>query len=56
MIGVEAKGNEKLYEYGIGDFYWKFLEEVEDASKLNDAEKYWIDYLGCTELGLNKKR
>ena len=44
MVGVEAKGNEKLYEYSVGDFYWKVIEEVADASKLNEAEKYWIEY------------
>lgn len=56
MIGVEAKGNEKLYEYGVADFYWKLLEEINDADKLNDAEHYWIEYWGCLEKGLNKKR
>ena len=56
MIGVEPKGNEKLYEYKVGDFYWKVLEEVDDANKLNEAEKYWIDYWCCLEKGLNKKK
>lgn len=40
MIGVDAKGNEKLYEYTVDQFYWKVLEEVDDANKLNEAEKY----------------
>lgn len=56
MIGVEPKGNEKLYEYKVGDFYWKVIEEVDDANKLNEAEKYWIDYWCCLEKGLNKKK
>ena len=56
MIGVEPKGNEKLYEYTIDKFYWKVLEEVDDANKLNEAEKYWIDYWCCLEKGLNKKK
>lgn len=56
MIGVDAKGNEKLYEYQVGDFYWKVLEEVEDSKELNDAEKYWIEYWCCLEKGLNKKK
>lgn len=56
MVGVDSKGNEKLYEYGISDFYWKVWEEVEDPNKLNEAEKYWIDYWCCLEKGLNKKR
>ena len=56
MIGVEPKGNEKLYEYKIEDFYWKVIEEIDDANKLNEAEKYWIDYWCCLEKGLNKKK
>lgn len=56
MIGVEPKGNEKLYEYKVSDFYWKVIEEVDDANKLNEAEKYWIDYWCCLEKGLNKKK
>ena len=56
MIGVESKGNEKLYEYKPNQLRWRLLEEVSDRSKLNDREKYWIEFFGCKEWGLNKKR
>ena len=56
MIGVESKGNEKLYEYKPNQLRWRLLEEVSDRSKLNDREKYWIEFFGCKEWGLNKKK
>lgn len=53
MIGVEAKGNERLYEYGPDDFEWSVVEFKE--GNLDSDERYWIDYYGCKEIGLNKK-
>ena len=53
MIGVEAKGMERLYEYRPDDFEWSVVEFKE--GNLDSDEKYWIDYYGCKEIGLNKK-
>lgn len=54
MIGVEAKGGEKLYEWRPEDFWWSVLEECENK-ELNDREKYWIEFYACKEVGLNKR-
>lgn len=53
MLGVEAKGTERLYEYGPDDFEWSVVEFKE--GNLDSDEKYWIDYYKCREIGLNKK-
>ena len=53
MLGVEAKGSERLYEYGPDDFEWSVVEFKE--GNLDSDEKYWIDYYKCREIGLNKK-
>ena len=53
MLGVEAKGTERLYEYGPDDFEWSVVEFKE--GNLDSDEKYWIDYFKCREIGLNKK-
>lgn len=56
MIGVESSGGEKLYEdHLIEDFYWEVVERVNDRRLLNERERWWIDWYGCTEIGLNKK-
>lgn len=53
MIGVEFRGNEKVYNYRPEDFYWSVIEfEPQD---LNESEHYWIEFYGCKEKGLNKK-
>ena len=54
MIGVDTVGNERLYEYRPDDFWWTIVEE--NPKNLNESEHYWIEYFGCTEKGLNKKR
>lgn len=54
MIGVDTVGNERLYEYRPDDFLWTIVEE--NPENLNESEHYWIEYFGCTEKGLNKKR
>ena len=38
MIGVDAKGSEKLYKYRPEDFYWTVIER--DPKDLNEAERY----------------
>ena len=53
MIGADAKGAEKLYNYRPEDFYWSVIEF--DSKDLNDSEHYWIEFFGCKERGLNKK-
>lgn len=53
MIGIDAKGNEKLYKYRPEDFYWTVIER--DPKDLDEAERYWIEFFGCKEKGLNKK-
>ena len=53
MIGVDVKGNEKVYNYRPEDFYWTIVEY--DCKDLNDREHYWIEYFGCKEKGLNRK-
>lgn len=54
MLGVEAKGSERLYEYRPDEVTWEVIE-FKDGN-LNADEKYWIDYFKCKEIGLNKKR
>lgn len=54
MIGADTKGNEKLYKYRPEDFYWTVLET--GTSDLNKAEKYWIEFYCCKEVGLNLRQ
>ena len=54
MLGVEAKGTERLYDYRPDDMTWEVVEFKE--GNLDSDEKYWIDYFKCREIGLNKKR
>jgi hypothetical protein len=50
MLGVDNKGNEKLYKYSDpGLFVWEVVEEVGDRSKLDERERYWIEFYGCKE-------
>ena len=53
MLGVEAKGTERLYDYRPDEVTWEVVEFKE--GNLDAAEKYWIDYYKCREIGLNKK-
>lgn len=53
MIGVDSKGGEKLYKYRPEDFYWSIIER--DCKDLNESERYWIEFYGCKEIGLNRK-
>lgn len=54
MVGVDSKGSEKLYEYGPDQLGWRVIEEV-GRDKLNEREKYWIEFFGAKEYGLNKR-
>ena len=53
MLGVEAKGTERLYEYGPDELTWEVVEFKE--GNLDSDERYWINYYKCREIGLNKK-
>lgn len=53
MVGVDSKGGEKLYKYRPEDFYWSVIER--DCKDLNESERYWIEFYGCKEIGLNRK-
>lgn len=55
MVGAEVKGSEKLYEYKPDELVWEIVEEV-SRDKLDERERYWIDWWGCKEIGLNKKK
>ena len=39
---------------GIWNFTWELLEEVE-KSKLNEREKYWIEFYETKNIGMNEK-
>ena len=55
MVGFEAKGAEKLYEYSRPDeMRWEVVEEV-GRDRLDERERYWIEWYGAKEVGLNKK-
>jgi hypothetical protein len=34
---------------------WEVVEEVGERGKLDERERYWIEFYGCKEWGLNKK-
>jgi hypothetical protein len=34
---------------------WEVVEEVKDRGKLDERERYWIEFYGSKEWGLNKK-
>ena len=53
MLGVEAKGTERLYEYGPDELTWEVVEFKE--GNWDSDERYWIGYFKCREIGLNKK-
>ena len=55
MVGAEKKGNERVYKYKPEDFWWTVIERVEDKEKLDEKEKWWIEFYGAKEVGLNKK-
>lgn len=62
MIGVDNRGNEKLYDYRPEDFYWSVLEKDLKVSGegqnlgnvLDIKERYWIEFYKSNEGGLNK--
>lgn len=57
MVGAEKKGNERVYRYKPEDFWWTVIERVgeKEGEKLDEKEKWWIEFYGAKEVGLNKK-
>lgn len=54
MVGVDSKGGELLYDYEPDQLEWGVVETVEEK-ELNERERYWIEFFGCREIGLNRK-
>lgn len=61
MIGVEAKGNERLYAmiHRPDEVFWEVVEvwdgQGEKSKWLDEREKWWIETMGAKEIGWNKK-
>lgn len=61
MIGVEAKGNERLYAAinRPDEVAWEVVEvwdgKGEKSKWLDEKEKWWIETTGAKEIGWNKK-
>lgn len=57
-VGAEAPTRNKLYpamkEIGVENFTFEILEDC-DREKLNEREKYWIEYFSCMTFGYNMK-
>ena len=56
MLGVEAKGGEWLYSGNVrpDQFSWEVLEVGTGTEDLDKKERYWIEFFGCLEKGLNR--
>lgn len=54
MVGVDSKGGELLYDYEPDQLEWGVVETVEEK-ELNERERYWIEFFGCREIGLNRR-
>lgn len=61
MIGVEAKGNERLYAMvnRPDEVSWEVVEiwdgQGEKSKWLDERERWWIETTGAKEIGWNKK-
>lgn len=51
---AESQFQRALKKYGVQNFTWELLEEV-DKSKLTEREKYYISFYGTTKVGYNQK-
>ena len=49
MVGVDSKGSERVYEYRPNEVWWEVVEEVGDRSRLDERERYWIEFYGAKE-------
>lgn len=54
MLGVDAAGGEWLYKCRPDQLEWTVLEVVEDGVRLDEVERYWIDFYRANEKGLNR--
>lgn len=61
MIGVERRGNERLYAMITrpDEVYWEVVEVAEGGGAkkewLDEREKWWIEATGAKEIGWNRK-
>ena len=57
--GADVLTANKLYpamlEFGLESFHFEIVEEIEDTTKLNEAEKYWQNYFKAQEFGYSIK-
>lgn len=56
MLGVDSKGNERLYNYHPEDFIWTVIEDKVADVDLDNKEHYWINHYACLSVGLNKRK
>lgn len=56
-LRIDTPGNNKLYpnmiKYGIENFTFELMEKCDNASQLNEKEKYWIEFYDTYHNGLN---
>lgn len=59
-LSIDTPGNNKLYpnmiKYRPENFTFELLEQCEDASQLNEKERYWIEFYDTYNNGLNNTR
>lgn len=59
-LKIDTPGNNKLYpnmiKYGLENFTFELMETCENASELNEKERYWIDFYDTYNNGLNSTR
>lgn len=57
-IGLERAASSTFHTHmeknGFWNYTWEVLEEV-DQTQLGEREKYWIDFYGTKDYGLNQK-
>lgn len=56
-LRIDTPGSNKLYpnmiKYGIENFTFELMEKCDNASQLNEKEKYWIEFYDTYHNGLN---
>lgn len=59
-LRIDTPGNNKLYpnmiKYKPENFTFELLEQCDDASQLNEKERYWIEFYDTYNNGLNNTR
>lgn len=51
---ADSQFQRALKTYGVENFTWELIEKV-PKEKLNDAEKYWINFYDSKKYGLNER-